>query len=77
LDSTCSAADLAAVNRTDVFQPCLDLALGIIEVRFTFEDSGSLAVVYLATAAAPPRVFAPFVAFLAGASAQLAATSLR
>jgi hypothetical protein len=57
---------LCGVNRTDAIQPCFDLALGIIEALFTFEDSGSLAVVYLATSAAPVRVSAPIVEFAAG-----------
>jgi hypothetical protein len=68
---------LCGVNRTDVSQRRLDLILGIIEVPFTFEDSGSLAVVYLATSAAPVRVSAPIVGSAAGASAQAAAFSLR
>ena len=56
--------------------PILDEA-EIIAVLFTSEDSGSLAVVYLATSAAPVRVSAPIVGFAAGASAQAAAFSVR
>jgi len=55
----------------------MNLALGIIETLLTFEDSGSLAVVYLATSAAPVRVSAPIVEFAADASAQPAAFSVR
>ena len=55
----------------------MNLALGIIETLLTFEDSGSLAVVYLATSAAPVRVSAPIVGFAVDASAQAAAFSLR
>src|SRR5690348_16218829 len=65
------------VNRTDAIQPCFDLALGIIEALFTFEDSGSLAVVYLAASAAPVRVSAPIVGFAVGASAQAGVSSRR
>jgi hypothetical protein len=63
------------VNRTDVSQRRLDLILGIIEVVLIFEDSGCLAVVYLATSAAPVRVSAPIVGFAAGASAQAGVSS--
>lgn len=56
--------------------PLLDEA-EIIAVLFTSGDSGSLAVVYLATSAAPVRVSAPIVEFAAGASAQAAAFSVR
>ena len=56
--------------------PILDEA-EIIAVLFTSGDSGSLAVVYLATSAAPARVSAPVVEFAAGASAQAAAFSVR
>jgi len=66
---------ICRVNRSDVFQPRLDLALGIIEVVFTFEDSGSLAAVYFAAFAAPLRVFAPTVASAADASALPALSS--
>jgi len=43
---------------------------------FIFEDSGYLAVVYLATSAAPSRVFAPTVASAADASALAAPAAL-
>ena len=56
--------------------PLLDEA-EIIAVLFTFEDFGSLAVVFLAASAAPVRVSAPIVEFAAGASAQAAAFSVR
>jgi len=44
---------------------------------FIFEDSGYLAVAYLATSAAPSRVFAPTVASAADASALAAPASLQ